>query len=774
MSLPVDELTEEMLLGDEAEQQPENQEALVEHGDTQVSREDKENDKRIRMAQKYIGNIAIECDKILGQHMRTTDIVRTEIWAAVQQQTRLASEGVRNIMQQIANELRITKGRPGAQSMNEDLKKILEIAQLTESEQMELFLDSSMKNSENLQNLCVLLECEQDELTQKCLAMKQLILDQEETIRDMQTQIELLQMADLTRRVQNMGNRDASRAKPTNVGEYMGSSKEARWQKFRNIGQAPSFQPHQTQCCSNCSTHVYCGRPLSASYEAKKDAESMLATGRLNCDIQKGNVDIPSGSNHDPVVEYMKLSALPEVSPFHGNEKESFNRFVNAFSVKYPSSIWDDRSRVQLFEGFLRKDALTMFETLPKAVKDGPFEVVVEAMKQRLKVDSNGSCVKAMTQLAALTIREGQSVAEFCLVLEKLAGRAYPDIPPEIVSLQKAEILFRQLASWEGSYCIVEAIETSSRDEVYEKVKEVALRLERNRKMASNMSQPPKHLTRLPHTKRKFLDKSPRKFEPSRPRHQAVATEDAGPSKADTIRKEPSPKQSVGSSAEEPATIQCYEPATIQCYKCGKRGHKARDCRETASSNTLNRSEGRQTGSFSAFLDSVLCTSSVSSAVDPARELFGQKSVVIVELMGMQVESLQDTGSETSIIPLALFKFAREYKVDLDKYVERIPTVDAVIRNASGEQMRFVDTIRMEVGLNGRKNLVAFHVGGGLDRMVILGTNALETFGIQLTDMTGQPFHCLMQVCTGKKKILKPLRGSEQWYLQGAIYLRDL
>ncbi|KAL6726386.1 hypothetical protein Aduo_008362 [Ancylostoma duodenale] len=218
MSLLVDELTEEMLLGDEADQQPENQEALVEHGDTQVSREeDKENDKRIRMAQKYIGSIAIECDKILGQHMRTTDVVRTEIWDAVQHQVRLASEGVGIILQQIVNELRITRKRLEAQSVDEDLKKILEIAQLTESEQVELFLDSSMKNSENLQNLCALLECEQDELTQKCLALKQLILDQEETIRDMQTQIELLQMADLTKRVQNMGNREASRAKPTNV-----------------------------------------------------------------------------------------------------------------------------------------------------------------------------------------------------------------------------------------------------------------------------------------------------------------------------------------------------------------------------------------------------------------------------------------------------------------------------------------------------------------------------------------------------------------------------
>ncbi|KAL6733081.1 hypothetical protein ANCDUO_00879 [Ancylostoma duodenale] len=88
----------------------------------------------------------------------------------------------------------------------------------------------------------------------------------------------------------------------------------------------------------------------------------------------------------------------------------------------------------------------------------------------------------------------------------------------------------------------------------------------------------------------------------------------------------------------------------------------------------------------------------------------------------MQVEALLDTGSETSIIPLALFKFARESKVDLDKYVKRIPTVDAVIRNASGDQMKFVDTIRMEVRLNGKQDLVAFHVGRGLDRLVILGT----------------------------------------------------
>lgn len=57
---------------------------------------------------------------------------------------------------------------------------------------------------------------------------------------------------------------------------------------------------------------------------------------------------------------------------------------------------------------------------------------------------------------------------DFCLALEKLA---YPDAPSEVVSLQKAEILFRQLAHWEGSYCIAETLETSGRADVYESYK---------------------------------------------------------------------------------------------------------------------------------------------------------------------------------------------------------------------------------------------------------------------------------------------------------------
>ncbi|WKX87933.1 hypothetical protein Q1695_007944 [Nippostrongylus brasiliensis] len=101
--------------------------------------------------------------------------------------------------------------------------------------------------------------------------------------------------------------------------------------------------------------------------------------------------------------------------------------------------------------------------------------------------------------------------------------------------------------------------------------------------------------------------------------------------------------------------------------------------------------------------------------------------------MDRDVTALLDTGSETSIVPLKIFRKARADGLDLDIYVKRIPGVSAVVRNASGQVMKFLDTIRMPVTWHNRTEDVAFHVGEGLDEIVILGTNALEVFNMQLT-----------------------------------------
>ncbi|RCN37072.1 zinc knuckle [Ancylostoma caninum] len=581
------------------------------------------------------------------------------------------------------------------QDRHRDALELLHITGLDSAADIERFLDRSIQDSEDMQRLRELFECERNKVVESAQQMKCSESGQEQIICSLREQLETyeLQMAELTERVESLGqNRNSEGAVDVNT----------------------------------CDPHV-----LMAIARRRLREEKGRGT-------YVGHRELPPGmSGHtEPLVEFMKVSALPEVTPFYGKEKENFKRFVNAFSVKYPSSLWDDRSRIQLFEDFLRK-ALTMFETLPHSIKNGTFEEVVQAMKERLKVDTNGSCVKAMTQLSSLAIREGQSVAEFCLALEKLVGRAYPDTSPEVVSLQKAEILFWQLAKWERSYCIAETIETSPRGEVYEKVEEVALRLERNRDMAIRMTPP----TRCERTRHLGKGNTALKDNTARVFHKRAGIRATSGTETTTDSEERGPVS--GSTQNQPMSVKRTvvergsEREYIQCFKCGRRGHKARDCsispkQEQRGTAASGKNQENQKGSFSALLDRFLCSSTIAEMDDHAKELFGHKLVVNVEMMNMQVGALLDTGSETSIIPIALFKVARDGNIDIDAYVERIPRIEAVVRNASGQRMQYLDTIRMEVGLDGARRRIAFQVGDGLDRLVILGTNALEQFGIHL------------------------------------------
>ncbi|KAL6727320.1 hypothetical protein Aduo_009208 [Ancylostoma duodenale] len=79
----------------------------------------------------------------------------------------------------------------------------------------------------------------------------------------------------------------------------------------------------------------------------------------------------------------------------------------------------------------------------------------------------------------------------------------------------------------------------------------------------------------------------------------------------------------------------------------------------------------------------------ISGAFQATNGLFEQKSVTDIGIMGKKVQALLDTGSEMSIVPLSVFRTARAEGIDLDEYVERVPKIDAVIRNASGTIMNF-------------------------------------------------------------------------------------
>ncbi|VDL83554.1 unnamed protein product [Nippostrongylus brasiliensis] len=172
----------------------------------------------------------------------------------------------------------------------------------------------------------------------------------------------------------------------------------------------------------------------------------------------------------------------------------------------------------------------------------------------------------------------------------------------------------------------------------------------------------------------------------------------------------------------------------VQCYSCGKVGHLAKDFRNPGQRkvNETERhqrsSDVRQGRSFSTRVDNLVGKVTGGENLETSGKLFGPESVRIARML----EVLLDTGSEMSIMPVQVLQRARERGTDLNTYVTKIPRINAVVRNASGEIMEFVDTVCVDVVLGGESQLVPFHVGNCVDELVILGTNALELFGITL------------------------------------------
>ncbi|VDL73435.1 unnamed protein product [Nippostrongylus brasiliensis] len=200
---------------------------------------------------------------------------------------------------------------------------------------------------------------------------------------------------------------------------------------------------------------------------------------------------------------------------------------------------------------------------------EGTFDGLVEAMGERSQEDSNSACMKALSELRTLTIKDGQSVAEFCLVLERLASRAFQNMPTAAVSLQKAEILYRQLANWNGTYNLAEALKKTDKSEVYEKVKEVALRLERNNRVSRNFN--------TANATNKFARSS------VKPTVQKYATRPAELSSRDEIEID-------GRGSSRPVNVSPRGNEGVQgamtaktlnnrkCYECGRIGHMAKQC----------------------------------------------------------------------------------------------------------------------------------------------------------------------------------------------------
>lgn len=132
-----------------------------------------------------------------------------------------------------------------------------------------------------------------------------------------------------------------------------------------------------------------------------------------------------------------------------------------------------------------------------------------------------------------------------------------------------------------------------------------------------------------------------------------------------------------------------------------------------------------------------MCITYLDPKVDRC-EFWGEKLVIPVTTMNMRTQALIDTGSGTSIAPLSLFNKAINNKEDIDAFVERVPgKTDIIIRDAPGNKMEILDSIRLGVEILGKKVKVALYVSKALDDVIILGTNILRQLGLRVSNEDG-------------------------------------
>ncbi|VDP14691.1 unnamed protein product [Heligmosomoides polygyrus] len=265
---------------------------------------------------------------------------------------------------------------------------------------------------------------------------------------------------------------DSRRTRNTNTAdvEMIADDLEVEFRKLCGNDQLASLQP----CEREEASRERC--ELEELAEVKKaEREEELLRLRRQAEFKMGTVKESaqrSIQKHDSVTRVQgedddvraqdsdqmgspRYLALPEVRPYSEEDPAyGFDAFLESFVVKYPSDSWAGAERGVLLRSKLTGRARKQYEALSTAIRE-----------------------VAPGELKKLRMKEGQSVADFCVELEQLTRRTHPHMDEAALHAQRAQLLYEHLAHWNDSYHLMEALESES--QAYERLKQTAMRIER-------------------------------------------------------------------------------------------------------------------------------------------------------------------------------------------------------------------------------------------------------------------------------------------------------
>ncbi|KAK6012772.1 hypothetical protein OSTOST_22050 [Ostertagia ostertagi] len=150
--------------------------------------------------------------------------------------------------------------------------------------------------------------------------------------------------------------------------------------------------------------------------------------------------DIARGHTGRETLHFMAwVQANACVGPgvFRGNKSENFDEFIRRFnSRKYGAVGFDDQTLLDI----MVDDHLWKGRAKSLLPWHMPSHVSCVEELRRVLTDSTAGRLRALTELRCLKRRIGQSVADFCGVLEDLGRQAYPSCSIKDRSLEYAQI----------------------------------------------------------------------------------------------------------------------------------------------------------------------------------------------------------------------------------------------------------------------------------------------------------------------------------------------
>ncbi|EYB97728.1 hypothetical protein Y032_0138g2082 [Ancylostoma ceylanicum] len=419
----------------------------------------------------------------------------------------------------------------------------------------------------------------------------------------------------------------------------------------------------------------------------------------------------------------------------------TFNEITgNASAVRRSGNVIQDDSALLeiLGDDHLTGRAKSIYLTLPSGVKERGFEAVIEKMNKLLAKDSTAARIRALAEMKKLKIRSDQSVADFCLVIEKLGSIANPQSSPEERSIEYAQILLSNLEDWPEYVYLMSAVHKAAPVTAYDEIKQLAISIEQTRVMAR--TEKSKSVTQR--FRWKEVSGTKESTEDWRSRYKQYyhgrtedhrATECEKPRRS-TENKDPTARNFI----EEDHRITSNE--TRKCYNCAKFGHIGRNC--PLRHGQVNQVKGRrileegtpENGSISKIIEKAYSRGMRASHNELEQsEMIGKRFLTSIEILGNETEALIDTGSMVSILSIGILRSAQQRGIDVDA-LETIGS-DSMkpVYDASNNKMKFLGAVYVDVAIKGgRKSRVPFHISQEKGCEVLLGTNALNNLGVTI------------------------------------------